>query len=255
MTSAINTNNLDVNYPVPGQNNSSQGFRNNFSTIRTNLDTAASEITDLQSKVIVKSALDGSTLDNNMNNALITNALTRGFRSVIKNIGTNLSGQVTINVAEADVFTGTVTGNTVVNFINWPPTNTEARIQLDLNVTNPLATITFPAAVKTTDNWGAQTLENVSIAAGVATVTVPFGVNRLQYELVTQDCGTTVSIEPTNRSRQANQLSATARTPVNIGEPGDRAGTTCWDANYLYVCVGNYDGTTQIWRRIALTTY
>ena len=35
--SAINTNGLDVNYPVPGVNNNSQGFRDNFASIKTNL--------------------------------------------------------------------------------------------------------------------------------------------------------------------------------------------------------------------------
>ena len=39
--SAINTNGLNVNYPVPGVNNNSQGFRNNFTNIKQNLDTAA----------------------------------------------------------------------------------------------------------------------------------------------------------------------------------------------------------------------
>jgi hypothetical protein len=52
--SAINTNGLDVNYPIPGQNNSSQGFRNNFASIKTNLDTAGSEISELQNKVVFK---------------------------------------------------------------------------------------------------------------------------------------------------------------------------------------------------------
>ena len=45
MTSAINTNGINVNYPVPGINNSSQGFRDNFTAIRTDLNTAATEIT------------------------------------------------------------------------------------------------------------------------------------------------------------------------------------------------------------------
>ena len=54
MSSAINTNGIDVNYPIPGQNNSSQGFRNNFNAIKTNIDTAGTEITDLQNKVVKK---------------------------------------------------------------------------------------------------------------------------------------------------------------------------------------------------------
>ena len=46
--STINTNAINVNYPVPGVNNNSQGFRDNFASIVTNLNTAGNEITDLQ---------------------------------------------------------------------------------------------------------------------------------------------------------------------------------------------------------------
>ena len=36
--SQINTNGINTNYPEPGTNNSSQGFRDNFAQIRTNLN-------------------------------------------------------------------------------------------------------------------------------------------------------------------------------------------------------------------------
>jgi len=85
--STIDTNGIDPNYPVPGVNNSSQGFRDNFSSIKVNLDTAATEITDLQNKVVVKSALTGSVVDNNMANTLISNALVRSFRATTFNLG------------------------------------------------------------------------------------------------------------------------------------------------------------------------
>lgn len=48
--SNIITNNIDQGYPVAGQDNSSQGFRNNFSNIVTGLATARAEITDLETK-------------------------------------------------------------------------------------------------------------------------------------------------------------------------------------------------------------
>ena len=48
--STINTNGINVNYPIPGQNNSTQGFRDNFSAIKTNINTAGQEITELQQK-------------------------------------------------------------------------------------------------------------------------------------------------------------------------------------------------------------
>ncbi len=87
MTSAINTNGINVNYPVPGINNSSQGFRDNFTAIRTDLNTAATEITDLQNNVVLKQALTGTTLNNDMANTLISNAATRGFRASTFNLG------------------------------------------------------------------------------------------------------------------------------------------------------------------------
>ena len=66
---------MNTNYPVPGVNNNSQGFRDNFAAIKTNLNAAGTEITDLQNKVVVKQALANSTLNNDMANTLISNAL------------------------------------------------------------------------------------------------------------------------------------------------------------------------------------
>jgi hypothetical protein len=54
MTSAITTTNIDIYFPVPGADNDTQGFRNNFGVIASQLDTAAAEISDLQ---IIQSAL------------------------------------------------------------------------------------------------------------------------------------------------------------------------------------------------------
>jgi hypothetical protein len=54
MTSAINPNNIDGAYPVAGQDNNSQGFRDNFTNTKTNFEYAASEITDLQNKASSK---------------------------------------------------------------------------------------------------------------------------------------------------------------------------------------------------------
>lgn len=51
MSSNINTSNIDANFPVAFEDNSSQGFRDNFFNIKANLDVAASEITDLQNTV------------------------------------------------------------------------------------------------------------------------------------------------------------------------------------------------------------
>ena len=52
MTSSIDTSSIDGNCPVQGADNPSQGFRDNFSLIKIALDTAAEEITSLQSSPV-----------------------------------------------------------------------------------------------------------------------------------------------------------------------------------------------------------
>jgi hypothetical protein len=243
MSSSINTNGINTNYPVPGENNSTQGFRDNFASIKNNLNTASSEITDIQNKALLKSALDGSVLDNNMNGALISNALTRGFRATTYNLGNSLTGTVLVNLAQADVHYGTIAGNVSLQFGSWAPVNTESTVILRLSISNPAAVITFPSqVVATNNNFGGTILENYVNVADAVTVTAPAGVEQLDFKLSTLDCGTTISIEPLNRPYQATQI--VTRTPSPTGFVGDRAGTIAVDSNYLYVCTGDYDAVT-----------
>jgi hypothetical protein len=253
MTSAINTNGLNVNYPVPGVNNNSQGFRDNFATIKTNLNSAATEITDLQNKVVVKQALTGATVNNDMENTLISNALTRSFRATTYNLGNALSGTVLVDVSQGDVQYGTISGDTILQFGGWAPAGTQSNVQLQLNVSNANAVVSMPNTVSLTGSFGIETIENFTNIANVATVTAPNGVSKLAFNFSTIDCGTNVIIQPVNRPRKTTQIST--RTPANIGAVGDKAGTTCVDSSYLYVCTGNYDGSTAIWKRIALSSY
>lgn len=220
--STINTNGIDVNYPVPGVNNSSQGFRDNFASIKTNLNTAATEITDLQNKVVVKQALNNSTLNNDMANTLISNASTRSFRATTYNLGNALSGTVLVDVSLGDVQYGTVAGNTTLQFGSWGPTGTQSNVQLSLNVSNADAVISFPSELAISENSGVTKLENYANIGNVATVTAPNGVTTLNYVISTLDCGVTLNIAPTNRPRITTQIQQ--RTPTPVGYNGDVAG-------------------------------
>ena len=48
MASQINPTNIDITYPIAGQDNDTQGFRDNFRNIKNNLTTAATEISAVQ---------------------------------------------------------------------------------------------------------------------------------------------------------------------------------------------------------------
>lgn len=49
MASRIVPTNIDVTYPIAGQDNDTKGFRDNFSSIRNNFTVASSEISTIQS--------------------------------------------------------------------------------------------------------------------------------------------------------------------------------------------------------------
>lgn len=75
MTSSIDIEGLDPSFPVAGQNNDSQGFRDNFYNIKSNLNKAHSEITELQNTVVVKQDSNGNATENDLNGTVLKNAV------------------------------------------------------------------------------------------------------------------------------------------------------------------------------------
>jgi len=291
--SNINTSTINTNFPIPGTNNSSQGFRDNFSSIGTNLSTAATEITELQNNAILKTGLTGLPLNNDMANTVLSNVQTIGFRASSYDLGGSLPTNpniIIIDVSSADMHFGILAGNTSFTFAGWSPTNTVSSVDLWLytnSSTTPGATISFPNT--TYDSSGivqsgltpsARLLENyTSLYAGTVganassvtsgsvavfgpdsnmagvihtnTVSVPAGVQELRFRFTSEDCGTTIEVTPLNRNRQSTSMMF--RTPTPIGLQGDMPGTTCTDGNNLYICNAPYDGSTTIWKKVALT--
>lgn len=45
-----------------------------------------------------------------------------------------------------------------------------------------------------------------------------------------------------------------SRTPSGVGSPGDVQGSIAWDSSNLYVSVGDYDGSTLIWKTLSTGT-
>jgi hypothetical protein len=218
--STINTNGINVNYPVPGENNSSQGFRDNFTNIKNNINTAGTEITELQNKGVFKTGLTGIPVDNNMANTLISNAAVRGFRSTTYNLGNAISGSVVIDATLGDVQFGTITGNTTLQLAGWAPSGTRSAISLDFTIANTEAYVIFPGTV----NASGDLIENNTLVGGnLAIATAPYSVTNLKYELSTTNCGNTITINPLNRPYQTSQIE-TRQAITPTGYQGDRNG-------------------------------
>jgi hypothetical protein len=203
MASNINPFNIDGTYPIAGQDNDSQGFRDNFTNIRNNLSFAKSEVEDLQSKVVLKTALTGTVLDNNFGGAPITNAQLQGVSETISDHGTAV-GLVLLDYSQANAHTVTTSGSINISFANWPAAGLYGSMRLVLTVTNATYTMFLPITSPGITN-GASDIAGLNTATGELTFDVP---GTYLFNFSTVDGGQTVLIEDMSRNRESFRGSA-----------------------------------------------
>ena len=190
MTSAINPNNIDGAYPVAGQDNDSQGFRDNFTNTKTNFEYAADEITDLQNKAVLKAALTGGVLDNNMAGSLLSNAQLQDMSETRVALGT-ISGTATIDYSAGSYYTLTTSGSVSLSFTNFSVAGTASRVRVKITVASTAHTVTLPAAVSV----------GTSNIQGISSNVITFNLTgTYEFEFETVDAGTTITVIDQNRN-------------------------------------------------------
>ena len=183
--SSINPNNIDGTYPIAGQDNDSQGFRDNFTNIKNNFSFAYDELTDLQSKVVLKSALSGGSINNDMSYAqLISPQLLKAVETK-NDLGTQTSG-FDVSWADGHFQYATVGADLSLTFSNWPTSGYYTRLRLQLTTDSSARVVTFPSAVSVG-------ISDIQGASGQA-VTLPANGVYL-FELTSYDNGTTITIQ------------------------------------------------------------
>ena len=248
MASNINSNNIDGTYPIAGQDNDSQGFRTNFTNIKNNLAYAKSEIDDLQAKAVLKGALTGSTLDNNMAGSIFRSAEIKDLRETRIALGTT-SGTISLDHAAGHYYTVTTSGSITASFAGLPSSGKLGRIRLEVYVSSTGHTLTLPAAVSKGIKGIAGLNQSTLVLSFLQTGTRIF-------EFTTEDGGTSIHIADLTRPRDyfySTQITLQQRTPTSIGQSGDVAGMIAVDANSIYLCYGSYNGSSTIWKNAAAT--
>lgn len=144
MASNINSNDIDANYPVAGQDNDSQGFRDNFNTIKTSLATAKTEITSLQDNT----AKTNTSNDFNGNNIQEANLISTTEQTYPTG---NLSGSTNIDFNNGHYQIVTVTGTITLTLTNWAASGKLCKLRLELKSNSEVdaATVTFSAGSQT----------------------------------------------------------------------------------------------------------
>jgi len=194
MTSAINPNNIDGAYPVAGQDNNSQGFRDNFTNTATNFQYAADEISDLQAKVVLKAALTGTTLNNDMGGSVLSNAQLQDMSETVVALGT-VSGTNTINYALGSYQTLTTNGAVALAFSNFPAAGSAGTVRVQVTVASVAHTLVLPSAV----SINTRGIQGLNTSTGV----ISFAATGVYtFEFTTSNGGTTISVVEVNKQIQ-----------------------------------------------------
>jgi hypothetical protein len=137
MASSIDTSTIDANYPVAGIDNDSQGFRDNFNSIKTNITTAGSEITALQANRARLDA-DNNHVGNEIQDAELLQ-VTEKFNNSFQTL--TADHQVDYRDAHVHQFNATAPAGNImtVSFVGWP-TARYAKLRLIMSVSSGVST-------------------------------------------------------------------------------------------------------------------
>lgn len=164
MTSAIVSSTLDATFPVAGQDNNSQGFRDNFQITKDGLSQAATEISDLQ--------LNTAKLneDNDFNGNIIENAVTKQLYGSVATVTQPPTGNLDVSTGDYQRVI-LADSNVTLTLTNWPTLDGRfAKVRIHLENLNTLSrTVTFAASALATvsdDDSGKFSTHAIAVPAG-----------------------------------------------------------------------------------------
>jgi len=191
MASNINSADIDALYPIAGQDNDSQGFRDNFSTIKNSLSTAASEITALQDKTagVAASAIEesGSVVGGDWNGYYIQDANFRANVEEVYVIG-NVSSNQNINWTNGHYQTVQAGNDITLTLTDWPASGKMGKMRLAITSDGSSRAVTISATGMKNDGASGWTSTNSTSVTVTATSTT----NPQILEFWTTDAGLVV---------------------------------------------------------------
>jgi hypothetical protein len=175
-----------IQYPVPGIDNDSQGFRDRYSTIRTNLNTARTEISNL----ITNTAKINTNNNFGGNEIIDADLASTTFKTNISEDGDPITDD-TLSISWQGgsvhvIRVGNSANPLTLNFTNWPNTGSEnryAKITVIVNADVNERVISWPAGIKKQQINPSFDAESVTSLSGSKI-----------FEVFTYDGGTTLFV-------------------------------------------------------------
>ena len=179
-TSSSNIGTINADYPVAGQDNDSQGFRDNFNKIKTEMTNAHADLTALDTNAVKNNDAITNMQGNTINNVVITQGSQKFYSGgVLSSAGVR---PVSYEIATYHSYTINSTGVTL-QLADWPTSGKYAEVLIELRGRSQADTVTFD-----TENSG-----SIKVATGFAhPATIDSNVHPYIYRFWTIDGGQTV---------------------------------------------------------------
>jgi hypothetical protein len=125
--SNIDFESINENFPADGRDNSTQGFRDNFDTIKTNFQFAKTEIEAIANASVTTSS------NNNFNNNSIINTKLLQTSQVTSTTGLNgIVSNSNISYLFGHLHAITLNNSVTMTFTDWPTTSQYSKIRVVL---------------------------------------------------------------------------------------------------------------------------
>jgi hypothetical protein len=190
MASNIVADTIDDTYPVAGEDNNSQGFRDNFNIIKTNFTAAKSEIETLQDDT-AKTNADNVFFENTLERFVKkqeTSAHINGLSGISANADLNFTGAHYFTVKAQDDITLTLTG--------WPTNNEYGEMFIQVYGDGASSrTITFAGTYSSGIASSMRVDASTEFAGGAAITTNTVTTRSHVVKAFTYDNGVTVFLQ------------------------------------------------------------
>jgi hypothetical protein len=111
---------IDTTFPIAGQDNNSQGFRDNFTNIQNGLNLAGQNL-------ITLTANSASLVsENNFHGNAIYDVIAHNIRGKVQ------AGTSTVDMSVADYYTFSITSDQTITFTNWSVVGGCSKVRLQL---------------------------------------------------------------------------------------------------------------------------
>lgn len=147
--SLVDPSGINTNFPVAGQNNSSQGFRDNFTIIKSALNRCKTELTELRN-ILISEDVPPVYFEANVSAGYdpLINAQLVAYSERYYNNGTIFNNIFSLDFSQANWQRVTLTQTVNLLLRNFPVANQIGRLRLWVEITDVLHQIILPNSVE-----------------------------------------------------------------------------------------------------------